>query len=101
VTKLFEVPLYPYKWSPDQETSAPVRHPVVIIGAGPVGLAMAIDLAQQDIPVVILDDNDKVSVGSRAICFSKRSLEILDRYGCGDQMVDKGVVWSHRPGLFR
>ncbi|MFN3131874.1 FAD-dependent oxidoreductase [Roseibium sp.] len=95
MTKLFEVPLYPYKWSPDQETSAPVRHPVVIIGAGPVGLAMAIDLAQQDIPVVILDDNDKVSVGSRAICFSKRSLEILDRYGCGDQMVDKGVVWSH------
>ncbi|CTQ72812.1 FAD-dependent oxidoreductase [Roseibium alexandrii] len=95
MTKLFEVPLYPYKWSPDQETTAPVRHPVVIIGAGPVGLAMAIDLAQQDIPVVILDDNDKVSVGSRAICFSKRSLEILDRYGCGDQMVEKGVVWSH------
>jgi 3-(3-hydroxy-phenyl)propionate hydroxylase len=94
VTKLFEAPLYPYKRSKDQDAAAPVRHPVVIIGAGPVGLATAIDLAQADVPVVILDDNDKVSVGSRAICFSKRSLEIFDRLGCGDEMVDKGVVWN-------
>jgi 3-(3-hydroxy-phenyl)propionate hydroxylase len=55
---------------------------------------MAIDLAQADVPVVVLDDNDKVSVGSRAICFSKRSLEIFDRLGCGDEMEDKGVVWN-------
>ena len=39
----------------------------------------AIDLAQQDVPVVVLDDNDKVSFGSRAICFAKRPLEILDQ----------------------
>jgi len=94
VTKLFEVPLYPYRHSPDQDAPAPVRHPVVIIGAGPVGLAMAIDLAQADVPVLVLDDNDKVSVGSRAICFAKRSLEIFDRLGCGDEMVEKGVVWN-------
>ncbi|ASP31895.1 FAD-dependent oxidoreductase [Labrenzia sp. VG12] len=94
MTKLFEAPLYPYKWSSDQEAPSPVRHPVVIIGAGPVGLATAIDLAQADVPVVVLDDNDKVSVGSRAICFSKRSLEIFDRLGCGDEMEDKGVVWN-------
>ena len=47
-----------------------------------------------DIPVVVLDENDKVSWGSRAICFAKRPLEILDRLGCGDPMVDKGVVWN-------
>ncbi|MBN9669574.1 FAD-dependent oxidoreductase [Roseibium aggregatum] len=94
MTKLFEVPLYPYRYSPDQDAPTPVRHPVVIVGAGPVGLALAIDLAQGDVPVVVLDDNDKVSVGSRAICFSKRSLEIFDRLGCGDEMVDKGVVWN-------
>ncbi len=94
MTKLFEVPLYPYKWCEDQGADAPVRHPVIVIGAGPVGLAMAIDLAQADIPVVVLDDNEKVSVGSRAICFSKRSLEIFDRLGCGDEMVNKGVVWN-------
>ncbi|CTQ52930.1 3-(3-hydroxy-phenyl)propionate/3-hydroxycinnamic acid hydroxylase [Roseibium album] len=94
MTKLFEAPLYPYKRTADQDADIPARHPVVVIGAGPVGLAMAIDLAQADVPVVVLDDNDKVSVGSRAICFSKRSLEILDRLGCGDEMVHKGVVWN-------
>ncbi len=94
MTKLFEVPLYPYKRSVDQDAERPVRHPVVIVGAGPVGLAMAIDLALKEIPVVVLDDNDKVSFGSRAICFSKRSLEIFDRLGCGDEMVSKGVVWN-------
>ncbi|MBO6758691.1 MAG: FAD-dependent oxidoreductase [Roseibium sp.] len=94
MTKLFETPLYPYQSSPDQRAAVPVRHPVVIIGAGPVGLALAIDLAQSDVPVLVLDDNDKVSFGSRAICFAKRSLEIMDRLGCGDMFVDKGVVWN-------
>ena len=82
-TRIFETPLYPYARSGDQDAPMPVRHPVVIVGAGPVGLGAAIDLAQQDIPVVVLDDNDKVSFGSRAICFAKRPLEILDRLGCG------------------
>jgi 3-(3-hydroxy-phenyl)propionate hydroxylase len=94
MTKIFETPLYPYQRSKDQDETNPVRHPVVVIGAGPIGLGIAIDLAQQDIPVVILDDNDKVSFGSRAICFAKRPLEILDRLGCGEQMVDKGVLWD-------
>jgi 3-(3-hydroxy-phenyl)propionate hydroxylase len=46
------------------------------------------------VPVVVLDENDKVSFGSRAICFAKRPLEILDRLGCGDEFVNKGVVWQ-------
>ncbi|MGR3341983.1 MAG: FAD-dependent oxidoreductase, partial [Paracoccaceae bacterium] len=94
MTKIFDAPLYPYERSPDQDTSPPTCHPVVVIGAGPVGLAAAIDLAQHDVPVLVLDDNDKVSVGSRAICFSKRTLEIADRLGCGDALVDKGVTWN-------
>ncbi|MCK8464102.1 FAD-dependent oxidoreductase [Aliiroseovarius sp. S1339] len=94
MNKIFEVPLYPYQHSSDQDASVPVRHPVVIIGAGPIGLAMGIDLAQQGVKVVIVDDNDKVSSGSRAICFAKRPLEILDRLGCGQPMVDKGVKWD-------
>ncbi|EDZ47217.1 monooxygenase family protein [Rhodobacterales bacterium Y4I] len=92
--KIFEVPLYPYKRHPDEDASSPVRRKVVVIGAGPVGLAAAIDMAQQGTEVVVLDDNDKVSFGSRAICFAKRPLEILDRLGCGQPMVDKGVQWN-------
>ena len=66
MNKIFETPLYPYYQSVDQTASAPAHHSVVVIGAGPVGLGMAIDLAQHGIDVVVLDDNDKVSFGSRA-----------------------------------
>jgi 3-(3-hydroxy-phenyl)propionate hydroxylase len=69
-------------------------HPVVVVGAGPVGLSLAIDLAQRGQPVVLLDDADRIGDGSRAICFSKRSLEFWDRLGVGQRMVDKGVVWQ-------
>src|SRR5580693_9437319 len=79
-------------------------HPVVVVGAGPVGLSLAIDLAQRGQPVVLLDDADRIGEGSRAICFSKRSLEFWDRLGVGQRMVDKGVVWQigkifHGPSL--
>jgi len=67
---------------------------VVVVGAGPVGLAAAIDLAQRGIPVLVLDDDDTVSVGSRAICYAKRTLEILDRLGCGEPVAKKGVSWN-------
>lgn len=79
---------------PDQDAAAPVRRPVVVVGAGPVGLALAIDLAQQQIPVVLLDNDNTLSTGSRAICFAKRTLEIFDRLGCGNRMVDTGVSWN-------
>ncbi|MET4602196.1 3-(3-hydroxy-phenyl)propionate hydroxylase [Bradyrhizobium sp. JR4.1] len=85
-----------YRRHPDQDRSgqSAAEHPVVIVGAGPVGLSLAIDLAQRGQPVVLLDDADRIGEGSRAICFSKRSLEYWDRLGVGDRMVDKGVVWS-------
>jgi len=48
MNKIFEVPLYAYARSPDQDASSPVRHKVIVIGAGPIGLAAAIDLAAGD-----------------------------------------------------
>ncbi|MEX0284910.1 MAG: FAD-dependent oxidoreductase [Paracoccaceae bacterium] len=86
--------LYPYERSPDQDAAAPVRHPVVVMGGGPIGVATALDLGLQGIPVVVLDDHEGIGMGSRAICFAKRCLEIADRYGCGEPMLDKGVVWN-------
>jgi len=86
--------VFGYVRHPDQNAATPARRPVVVVGAGPVGLALAIDLAQQQIPVVLLDNDNTLSTGSRAICFAKRTLEIFDRLGCGDRMVDKGVSWS-------
>jgi 3-(3-hydroxy-phenyl)propionate hydroxylase len=85
-----------YRRHPDQDRPGQnaAEHPVVIVGAGPVGLSLAIDLAQRGQRVVLLDDADRIGEGSRAICFSKRSLEYWDRLGVADRMVDKGVVWS-------
>ena len=85
---------FPYLRSPDQDAAQPARHPVVIVGAGPVGLSAAIDLAQRGQPVLVLDNDDKLSIGSRALCFAKRTLEIWDRLGVGEPMVAKGVSWN-------
>jgi 3-(3-hydroxy-phenyl)propionate hydroxylase len=85
-----------YRRHPDQDRAGAnmAEHPVVVVGAGPVGLSLAIDLAQRGQSVVLLDDADRIGEGSRAICFSKRSLEYWDRLGIAGRMVDKGVVWS-------
>lgn len=83
-----------YRRHADQDRAGASEHQVVVVGAGPVGLSFAIDLSQRGQNVVLLDDADRIGEGSRAICFSKRSLEYWDRLGVGDRMVDKGVVWS-------
>jgi 3-(3-hydroxy-phenyl)propionate hydroxylase len=85
---------FAYQPHPDAQAAQPVRHPVVVVGAGPVGLSLAIDLAQRGQRVVVLDNDHKLSSGSRAICFAKRTLDIWDRLGVGDVMVDKGVSWQ-------
>jgi 3-(3-hydroxy-phenyl)propionate hydroxylase len=85
-----------YRRHADQDIGAAdiAMHGVAVVGAGPVGLSLAIDLAQRGHQVVLLDDADRIGEGSRAICFSKRSLEFWDRLGVGQRMVDKGVVWK-------
>ncbi|WP_153101824.1 FAD-dependent oxidoreductase [Paraburkholderia hayleyella] len=78
--------------APGAQTAEP--YPVIVVGAGPVGLATALDLARQGVPVLLLDEGDALSSGSRAICFARRTLDIFDRLGCGQRMVDKGVSWN-------
>lgn len=85
---------FDYRRSADQDAAVPARHPVVVVGAGPVGLSLAIDLAQRGQRVLVLDNDHRLSTGSRAICFAKRTLEIWDRLGVGDAMCAKGVQWS-------
>jgi len=97
----YTYPHYPFVKPPEQMGAAKRRYPVVVVGAGPVGLAAAIDLAQSGLPVVVLDDDDTVSVGSRGLCYAKRTLEILDRLGVGDACVSKGVSWNVGRTFFR
>lgn len=85
---------YDYRRSRDQDAVNIVRHPVVVVGAGPVGMTVAIDLALRGVPVVLLDDSDRIGEGSRGICYAKRTLDILDRLGVGEALVAKGVTWQ-------
>jgi 3-(3-hydroxy-phenyl)propionate hydroxylase len=71
-----------------------MRHPVVIVGAGPVGLSAAIDLKVRGVPVVVVDDDNTVSEGSRAIAYAKRTLEIWNRMGAAQRVRSKGVGWE-------
>lgn len=86
--------LYPYERAADQDSSTPRRYPVVIVGGGPIGMGLALDLGKKGIGCLVLDDHDGVGMGSRAICLAKRTLEICDRLGCGTPMVNRGVVWN-------
>ncbi|MEM1089365.1 MAG: FAD-dependent monooxygenase [Pseudomonadota bacterium] len=68
--------------------------PVVIVGGGPVGLTAALDLGQRGHRVVVLNQLDFIAAGSKAICFSKRTLDIWNRLGVAQRMIDKGVIWN-------
>ena len=70
------------------------RHPVVIAGGGPVGMALALGLANHGVRSVILEADDTVCVGSRAACISRRSLEIVERLGALPAFLAKGLPWS-------
>ena len=80
--------------APPPVGAAPEQAGVVIIGAGPVGLALALDLGRRGHKVTLLAMLDFIAAGSKAICFAKRSLDIFDQLGVGDEIVDKGVGWN-------
>ncbi|MDI1246048.1 MAG: FAD-dependent oxidoreductase [Rhodoferax sp.] len=97
----YQYPKFDYVRPPEQSGVPAKRYPVVVVGAGPVGLAAAIELAQSGVAVVVLDDDDTVSVGSRGVCYAKRTLEVLDRLGLGEPCMDKGVSWNVGRTFFR
>ena len=83
----YRYPRFPYVQSAEQRAGVAQRRPVVIVGAGPVGLTAALECARLGLPAVVLDDNDTVSLGSRALCYAQRSLEVWDRVGVAGALV--------------
>jgi 2-polyprenyl-6-methoxyphenol hydroxylase-like FAD-dependent oxidoreductase len=63
---------------------------VLIVGAGPVGLTMAVELARYQVPVRLIDKMPKRSDTSRAIAIWPRTLELLDRAGASTELVSLG-----------
>ena len=74
---------------------------VLIAGGGPVGLACAALLASHGIASVVIEADDSFCTGSRAICLSRRSLEILDWCGATDSITAKGLPWTGGRSYFR
>ncbi len=101
VSQTFTPPRYAWRPAPEQTGGLAQTHPVIVIGAGPVGLTAALDLAARGVRVVVLDDNDTVSTGSRALCYAKRTLEVWDRLGCGESVAAAGIRWQVGKVYFR
>ena len=99
--KTYTYPKFDYCTPPEIASGQTRKVPVVVVGAGPVGLGAALDLQRHGVPVLLLDEDDTVSIGSRGVCYAKRALEILDRYGVGDAVCDKGVSWNVGRTFFR
>lgn len=93
----YRLPHWPFVPPPELGSDAFVRHPIVIVGAGPAGLTLACDLAKRGVPAVLLDEDDTVGVrgaSSRGICHAQKSLEIFERLGIYRRIADKGITWS-------
>ncbi|MEI4487775.1 FAD-dependent monooxygenase [Frigidibacter sp. MR17.14] len=73
--------------------------PVIISGAGPVGLIAAANLIRHGIPVVVLERSEDVPRDLRASTFHPPTLDMLAEFGIADRLVERGLVcrnWQYR-----
>ncbi|MFE9423226.1 FAD-dependent oxidoreductase [Kitasatospora sp. NPDC006697] len=66
-------------------------HDVVVIGAGPTGLALAIGLRQYGLDVAVLEKEDRSKRQARAGVVWQRALEVLADLGCAERFVAHGI----------
>ena len=89
------------RFAPFLPAHANSHHAVVIAGGGPIGLATALGLAKLGVASVVVEADDSVCEGSRAICVSRRSLQILQRLGVLDAFLAKGLPWTSGRSYYR
>ena len=87
-------------WLPAAGSAQP-RVPVVIVGSGPAGMVTALELARHGVPSVVLESELQVSLGSRAIVFTRRSMEILQQVGVAARMTEAGLPWRNGNSFYR
>ena len=83
------------------EPVLPSRIPVLIVGGGPVGLTLAALLSHHGVRSLVIEADDGYCTGSRAICVSRRSLEILGWVGAERRVGDIGLPWVGGRSHFR
>jgi len=92
---------YPHFAPPARDKGTEPRRPVVIVGAGPVGMTAALTLAQYGIRSLLLDRKDTFNDGSRAICISRSSYYILERIGAVAPFLEKSLGWTRGRSFYR
>ena len=77
------------------------RKKAVIVGSGPAGMVTALELARHGVESVVLTSELQLTQGSRAICFTRRSMEILQQVGVADRMTEGGLPWRFGNSYYR
>ncbi|MFV9064803.1 FAD-dependent monooxygenase [Serratia fonticola] len=68
------------------------NHQILIVGAGPIGLTLAILLKQYGIPFRIIEQSSGPSSATKAMAIHSRTLEIFRELGIADQAVSQGFA---------
>ncbi|MEH2541761.1 MULTISPECIES: FAD-dependent monooxygenase [unclassified Bradyrhizobium] len=96
----FGYPRFAARRVPELDGEA-TRHPVLIVGAGPIGMTAALVLARYGIKSVLIDRKDTFNDGSRAICVARPSMHILERIGAVGPFVEKALGWRFGRSYYR
>ena len=91
--------VYPYFHS--QQTVVTDEKTVTVVGAGPIGMTTALLLAKQGVKVILLSAERQLSEGSRALVYTKRSMEILKAAGAADRIMSKALPWTHGNSIYK
>ena len=92
---------FPYRVH-EPAPAVPARDvPVLVVGAGPIGLVTALGIAQQGVRCLLIESELQVSEGSRAIVFTRRSMEILQQVGAADAIAAHGLPWRFGNSFYR
>lgn len=96
----FDYPHYPFTSPPELEGHSE-QYSVVIIGAGPVGITAALELARHDVKSIVVDAKASVTEGSRALCIARHSMECLQQLELDETFANKALPWTHGTSYYR
>jgi len=96
----FNYPIFPARRAAELD-GAVVRHPVAIVGAGPIGMTAALVLARYGIRSVLIDRKETFNDGSRALCIARVSMHILERIGVVTPFLNKALGWRYGRSYYR
>ena len=95
---------FPYEVYPYFASSTPTQtadDTITIVGSGHIGMTLALSLANMGIKSVILTAEQQLSAGSRAIVYTKRSMEIMQHIGIASPLLQKAYPWTAGNSIYK